>query len=118
MSEQEFVQEVTEEQDNAINLGKLLDTIRNATITERDKGTRFETLIKDYLTKEPTYKDLFTKVQTYAEWAGEHPEFAASKKDLGIDLVATNVGGGNLVQYNVNSMLTMLRLALRISVPS
>ncbi len=60
----------------------------------RDSGTRFETLIKDWLMKEPTYRDLFTKVQTYKEWAQEHPEHTSSKRDIGIDLVATNTQDG------------------------
>lgn len=56
----------------------------------RDSGTRFETLIKDWLLKEPTYRDLFKKVQTFKEWALEHPEYTSSSRDIGIDLVATN----------------------------
>ena len=42
----------------------LLQEIENATITARDKGTRFETLTRDWLMREPTYNDLFSKVQT------------------------------------------------------
>lgn len=47
---------------NAQELDALLAEIEAATLTKRDKGTRFETLIKDWLTKDPTYSDLFTKV--------------------------------------------------------
>lgn len=56
----------------------------------RDKGTRFETLIRDWLTKEPTYRDLFSEVLTYKEWSNRHPELAGSARDIGIDLVGAN----------------------------
>lgn len=56
----------------------------------RDKGTRFETLIRDWLTKEPTYRDLFSEVLTYKEWSNRHPELVGSARDIGIDLVGAN----------------------------
>ena len=41
----------------------LLNSLEEASAgTERDKGTRFETLIRDWLIKEPTYRDLFSEV--------------------------------------------------------
>ena len=81
--------------DNALALDKLLKKLEEAsklgdTVIERDKGTRFETLIKDWLTQEPTYRDLFTHVWTYKEWAKCYPKRSANRKDLGIDLVAKN----------------------------
>jgi predicted helicase len=39
-------------------LQTLLDTFRNTAITEREKGTYFESLAKVYLLNEPLYKDL------------------------------------------------------------
>ena len=60
----------------------------------RGVGTRFETLIKDYLTREPSYKDLYTKVQSYKECAEEHKDLASNKRDIGVDLVATNADDG------------------------
>lgn len=56
----------------------------------RDKGTRFETLVREWLTKEPTYRDLFSEVLTYKEWSERHPEAARSRRDIGIDLVGVN----------------------------
>lgn len=56
----------------------------------RDKGTRFETLIRDWLTKEPTYRDLFSEVLTYKEWSNRYPKLAGSSRDIGIDLVGVN----------------------------
>lgn len=86
--------EIDVETRNSEALYELLNLIRERSSTERDKGTRFETLIKDYLQREPSYKDLYSCVQTYKEWAAEHPELAPNKKDIGIDLVAANADGG------------------------
>lgn len=46
----------------------LLNSLEEASAgTERDKGTRFETLIRDWIIKEPTYRDLFSEVLTYKD---------------------------------------------------
>ena len=84
-----------QQQDNQQAFETLLSKMEEASAgVVRDAGTRFETLIKDWLMKEPTYRDLFTKVQTYKEWAQEHPEHTSSARDIGIDLVATNAQDG------------------------
>ncbi|WP_298183747.1 type ISP restriction/modification enzyme [uncultured Pseudomonas sp.] len=72
-------------------LSALLNTYRNASVTEREKGTYFEELICTYLRNEATYRDLYEKVWTYAEWAKEQ---GLSGKDAGIDLVARTQGTG------------------------
>ncbi|WP_312247065.1 DEAD/DEAH box helicase [Stutzerimonas nitrititolerans] len=72
-------------------LSTLLDTYRAASVTEREKGTYFEELICTYLRNEATYRDLYDKVWTYAEWAKEQ---GISGKDAGIDLVARTQGTG------------------------
>jgi predicted helicase len=69
----------------------LLNTFRNAAVTEREKGTYFEELIVAYLRNEATYCDLYSDVWTYAEWAEKN---GLSKKDSGIDLVAKTQGTG------------------------
>lgn len=80
--------------DNSLSLDNLLNNLIQASSgTERDKGTRFETLIRDWLTKEPTYRDLFTEVLTYKDWSGQHPELVSSGRDIGIDLVGVNSDG-------------------------
>lgn len=66
-------------------LSALLNTYRSASVTEREKGTYFEELICTYLRNEATYRDLYDKVWTFAEWAKEQ---SLSGKDAGIDLVA------------------------------
>ena len=72
-------------------LETLLDTLRQSSMTEREKGTYFEELILAYLRNEATYKDLYSQVWTWAEWAPAH---GFSAKDDGIDLVAQEAGTG------------------------
>ena len=72
----------------------LLDRIRIKCTTQREKGTSFETLTQFFLENDSTYKNRFSKVQFYAQWAKEKK---ISAKDTGIDLVATlrdDLGGG------------------------
>lgn len=70
-------------------LETLLNTYRNAAVTEREKGTYFEELIITYLRNEATYRDLYRDVWTYAEWASLQ---GLDKRDTGIDLVARTRG--------------------------
>ena len=70
-------------------LQKLLQTYRHASLTEREKGTYFEDLICTYLRNEATYRDLYSRVWTYADWAREH---GLDARDTGIDLVAQTQG--------------------------
>lgn len=75
----------------ALNL--LLEGFRNASLSEREKGTYFEELILAYLRNEATYRDLYSKVWTWAEWA---PANGFTAKDDGIDLVAEVAGSGEI----------------------
>lgn len=68
----------------------LLDTYRNASVTEREKGTYFEELIACYLRNEASYKDLYEAVMPYAQWAEKQ---GIDKRDAGIDLVAETATG-------------------------
>ncbi|MBL1148326.1 MAG: DEAD/DEAH box helicase [Pseudomonadota bacterium] len=70
-------------------LQKLLQTYRDAAVTEREKGTYFEELVLTYLRHEAVYRDLYQKVWTYAGWAAEQ---GIEKRDTGIDLVAQTHG--------------------------
>ena len=74
-------------------LSKVLDTYRTTSVSEREKGTYFEELIVCYLRNEATYRDLYSDVWTYAEWAGLQ---MLHKKDAGIDLVAKVQGTGEI----------------------
>jgi len=71
----------------------LLDVLRQSSMSEREKGTYFEELILAYLRHEATYRDLYSQVWTWAEWAPSH---GFSAKDDGIDLVAEVAGTGDI----------------------
>lgn len=70
-------------------LPALLDTYRDASVTERGKGSYFEELIVCYLRNEATYRDLYSDEWTYADWAALR---GLGKRDAGIDLVAKTQG--------------------------
>jgi predicted helicase len=72
-------------------LTSLLDTYRQAAASEREKGTYFEELIVCYLRNEATYRDLYSDVWTYGDWAELQ---GLDKRDAGIDLVAKTAGTG------------------------
>lgn len=72
-------------------LQQLLDTFRDKSKTEREKGTYFEKLVKVYLQNEPCYKDLFNgKVYLWEEWRKHWISLGNPdpQSDAGIDLVA------------------------------
>ena len=71
---------------------QILQRFEQNTLTERDKGTAFELLVRDVLSKAQPWCDQFVKVQTYAEWAKEHQELTGGDaRDTGVDLVATSI---------------------------
>lgn len=71
-------------------LSKILEQFRKAAVTEREKGTYFEELIVCYLKNEASYKDLYSDVMPYAQWA---ERMGYDQKDTGIDLVAVTQDG-------------------------
>ncbi len=72
-------------------LGTLLHTFRSAAVTEREKGSYFEELIVRYLSHEASYRDLYSQVWRYSDWAREQ---GLDARDTGIDLVAQTRGTG------------------------
>ncbi len=74
-------------------LSSLLDHYRNSSMSEREKGTYFEELMLCYLRNEATYRDLYTEVWTYGDWAAQQ---GLDKRDAGIDLVAKTQGTGEI----------------------
>lgn len=70
-------------------LSEILDDYRKNSVTEREKGTYFEELIICYLRNEASYKDLYSEVWTYGEWARLQ---GLDERDTGIDLVAKTAG--------------------------
>ena len=72
-------------------LQHLLDTFRATAVTEREKGTYFERLVKAYLLNEPYYRDLYAgRVWLWEEWRKEAAKRGLGDvgSDAGIDLVA------------------------------
>ena len=65
---------------------RVLDHIRSIAGSEAEKGRLFERLMKTYFTLDPIYRDRFTNVWLWPEWAATRPEFDGA--DIGIDLVA------------------------------
>lgn len=74
-------------------LSSLLDHYRQSSQSEREKGTYFEELMLCYLRNEATYRDLYSNVWTYGDWAELQ---GLDKRDAGIDLVAKTHGTGEI----------------------
>lgn len=72
-------------------LSSLLDHYRRSSLSEREKGTYFEELMLCYLRNEASYRDLYSEVWTYGDWAAQK---GLDKRDAGIDLVAKTHGTG------------------------
>ena len=69
-----------------------LDYIREAAQSERQKGDLFERLMLTYFSQDPDYKEQFSEVWLYKQWAADRTDFDAN--DIGIDLVAKERDGG------------------------
>ena len=68
-------------------LQTLLESFRATAKTEREKATYFENLIIQFFKAEPYYRDQYTDIWPYGEWArGEGKDFALDANDDGIDL--------------------------------
>lgn len=74
-------------------LSELLEGFRAAAVSEREKGTYFEELIVAYLRHEASYRDLYSDVWTYGDWAKSQ---GLTAKDTGIDLVAQTRDTGEI----------------------
>ncbi|MDD3682641.1 DEAD/DEAH box helicase [Desulfovibrio desulfuricans] len=72
-------------------LQKILAAYRDTALTEREKGTYFEKLIICYFKNEASYKDLYSNVWLYSDWAKGQ---GLDARDTGIDLVAQTAGTG------------------------
>ena len=81
--------------DSQINaFDEILNRFEDNTKTQRDKGTAFELLVRAVLSKAQPWCEQFSKVQTYAKWAKDHPDLTGGDaRDTGVDLVATNAYG-------------------------
>ena len=69
----------------------ILKAFREQSITEKEKGGKFEQLMKGYLLTSPIYASTLKKVWLWNEFPYKS-QFGG--KDLGIDLVALSYVGG------------------------
>lgn len=72
------------------SFSSILSNYRKISHSERDKGDRFEKLMKGYLLTDPQYSSRFSKVWMWNEFPG-NKDFGG--KDTGIDLVAKTIEG-------------------------
>ena len=73
-----------------MSFNKILDKYRKISYSERDKGERFERLIKAYLLTDPKYAYKFKKVWLWSEFPSKQD---LGGNDTGIDLVALTQEG-------------------------
>ena len=71
----------------------ILDHIRSIAGTEAEKGRLFERLMKAYFEQDPLYRDRFSQVELWSEWAATRHDFDGA--DTGIELVAEERSGGH-----------------------
>ena len=69
----------------------VLSQLRESATSTYLIGNEFERLMKQYLSVDPLYKERFTDVYLWKEWAALHTEYDAT--DIGIDLVARESNG-------------------------
>jgi predicted helicase len=85
-------------EDNAAAFNELLKQIEEASATsasQRDKGTRFETLTRVFFENaRGEFSGRYSKIETFKEWVRNTPGYALSAQDIGIDLVATREEDG------------------------
>ncbi len=75
--------------DDTQSIGDAIDAIRQSSLTERDKGEQFETLVRTVLPTLPEYE--MRSVLRFADWSQSR---SGERKDLGIDLVGELQSGG------------------------
>ena len=75
-----------------MNFDQVLQKYRDISISERDKGYRFERLMLSFLKTFPLYADQFAEVWLWNEFPSRG-DFGAGDKDLGVDIVARTKGG-------------------------
>ena len=81
----------TENRHTAPNFQTVLDYIRENARSERQKGDFFERLMRTYFTEDPDYKQQFSEVYLWKEWAELSTDFDGT--DIGVDLVAQKHDG-------------------------
>ncbi|MEZ5161775.1 MAG: type ISP restriction/modification enzyme [Marmoricola sp.] len=64
---------------------EVLDRLRESALDKRDKGDKFEHLVKAFLETDPEWQQRFSEVEFFTRW-----DRNTGGKDIGIDLVAKN----------------------------
>ena len=72
-----------------MNLQKVLNQIRKFSASEKDKGNRFEKLIKNYFLTESQYQTHIKHIWTWSEFGNQ---FDVDRTDLGTDIVVETHG--------------------------
>lgn len=70
---------------------RALDYIRDVSNSQSRKGTLFERMMKVFFQEDPIYKERFSNVWLWNEWAAQR---GVNRTDLGIDIVAEEREGG------------------------
>ena len=76
----------------SISFLEVLEQIRAIADSEVQKGRIFERLMRKFFAEDPWYKERFSNVWLWSEWAAQQRGFDA--QDTGIDLVAEEREGG------------------------
>lgn len=76
----------------SVTVYNVLAQLRASALSTVEQGTRFERLMKAFLTTDPVYADQFSHVWLWSEWPGN-----GGKHDTGIDLVAQDRITGSAV---------------------
>ena len=92
MSEQSYIDLETSSTPTNPGFQSVLNYIRERATSEYRKGELFERLMLTYLSEDPDYKQQFSEVYLYKDWAAQRTDFDAN--DIGIDLVAQERHGG------------------------
>ena len=77
--------------DVVIDIAYVLDKLYYSAKDERDKGDKFERMVRKYLLTEPLYADRFDEVWRWMDWPDR-----GKRPDHGIDLVARERDTGDL----------------------
>ncbi len=75
---------------NKSSFTRILDKYRDESISQRDKGNKFELLMQRYLKTDPIYANTLSEVWLWNDFFAKD-QFGG--KDVGIDLVAETTGG-------------------------
>ena len=82
-----FADRLTVEQSGVLMtaIDRILQSYRDAAVTEREKGSYFERLALAFFINDPVQAEEYEAVWTWSEWAKAN---GRDGKDVGIDLVA------------------------------